>query len=151
MVLNWYTKTIVGHYAGLRCTTQHGLLALDMAVNRQFPHGTREQTLSLMNDHGCQPTSVAFMRARGTLGIQQAFTSDYNPKGNADTERVTRTLQAECLWLKEWTCPSVLIQALEAWIDDDNAHDLHSALGYKPPREFEREYYVSHGTQLPAA
>jgi putative transposase len=36
VVLDWYTKTIVGHYAGRPCTAQHWLLALDMAVNRRF-------------------------------------------------------------------------------------------------------------------
>jgi hypothetical protein len=66
---------------GRRCTAPHWLLALDMAVNRQFPHGAREHTLSRLSDHGCQPTSTAFMRACGTLGIQQAFTSYNNPKG----------------------------------------------------------------------
>jgi putative transposase len=61
--------------------------------------------LFLGSDNGCQPTSVAFMRACSTLGIHQAFTSDNNPKGNADTERVMRTLKEECLWLQEWTSP----------------------------------------------
>jgi hypothetical protein len=44
-------------------------------------------------------------------------------------------------------------------VDDDDRerncllteHYLHSALGYKPPRQFEREYYTSHGTQFTAA
>jgi putative transposase len=149
--LDWYTKTIVGHYAGLRCTAQHWLLALDMAVNRQFPDGAREQTRSLMSDNGCQPTSTGLRRACGTLGLQQALTSDNNPKGNADTARVRRTLKDECRWLKDWTCPSELIQALEAWIADDNEHYLHSALGYKPPRQYERDYYASHSTPFVAA
>jgi putative transposase len=151
VVLDWYTKTIVGHYAGMRCTAQHGLLALDMAVNRQFPEGVQGKGLSLMSDNGCQPTSTAFMRACGTLGIQQAFTSYNNPKGNADTERVIRTLKEECLWLQEWTCPFTLASALETWLKDYNEHYLHSALGYKPPRQFEREYHPSHGTQFVAA
>ena len=73
--LDWYTKTIVGHYAGMQCTAHHWLAALDMAVSRQFPHGVQGQALSLMSDNGCQPTSTAFMRACGTLGLQQAFTS----------------------------------------------------------------------------
>jgi putative transposase len=94
---------------------------------------------------------VAFMQACSTLGLQQTFTSDNHPKGNADTERRMRTLKEECLWRHEWTCPVTLIRALGTWIEHYNAHDLHSALGYKPPRAFEREYYVSHGTQLPAA
>ena len=65
-----------------------------------------------MSDNGCQPTSMAFMQACSTLGIQQAFTSYNNPKGNADTERVMRTLKEECLWLQEWTCPFTLARAL---------------------------------------
>jgi putative transposase len=76
-----------------------------MAVNGQFPDGARGQGVSLMSDNGCQPTAQAFMAACRTLGIQQAFTSDNNPKGNADTERVMRTLKEECLWLQEWATP----------------------------------------------
>jgi putative transposase len=80
------------------------------------------------------------------LGVQQAFTSYNNPKGNADTERVLRTLKEECLWLHEWTCPVTLASDLETGIADYNEHYLHSALGYEPPRQFEREYHLSHGT-----
>ena len=122
-----------------------------MAVNRQLPAGARGQGLSLRSDHGCPPTSTAFLQACGTLGIQQAFTSDNHPKGNADTERVMRTLKEECLWLQEWTCPFALMTALERGIAASNAHHVHSALGYKPPRQFERAYDLSHGTQFPAA
>ena len=104
-----------------------------------------------MRDNGCQPISVAFMKACSTLGVYQAFTSYNNPKGNADTERLMRTLKEECLWLREWTCPLELFEALTRWINQYNEHYLHSALGYKPPRQFERAYHSSHGTQLPAA
>jgi putative transposase len=151
VVLDWYTKMVVGYHADLRSTARHWLAALDMAVNRQFPHGVRGKGLSLMSDNGCQPTSVAFMQACSTLGIHQTFTSYNNPKGNADTERMMRTLKEECLWLHEWTCPFTLASALETWIEDYNTHYLHSALGYKPPRQFEREYHISHGSQFVAA
>jgi putative transposase len=151
LVLDWYTKTIVGYYAGVQCTAQHWLAALDMAVNRQLPEGAQGQGLSLMSDNGCQPTSVAFMQVCSTLELHQVFTSYNNPKGNADTERVIRTLKEECIWLQEWNCPLTLIRAFESWIAHDNEHYLHSALGYKPPRQFEREYHLSHGTQFTAA
>jgi putative transposase len=151
VVLDWYTKKIVGYEVGLRCTTQQWLAALDRAVNRQFLGGARGQGLSLMSDNGCQPTSMAFMQACNILGIHQVFTSYNNPKGNADTERVIRTLKEECLWLHEWTSPVTLARALGRWMDDYNEHYLHSALGYKPPRQFERDYHLSHGTPLPAA
>jgi transposase InsO family protein len=100
-VLAWYTKAIVGHDARLRCTALHWFAALDRAVTDQFPAGARDKGLALLSDHGGQPTSTAFIRARGTLGSQQAFTSDHNPTGNPDTARVMRTLNEECLWLKE--------------------------------------------------
>jgi putative transposase len=151
VVLDWYTKTIVGYSAGLQCKTHDWLLALDMAVNRQFPEGVRGQGVSLMSDNGCQPASMAFMQACGLLGIDQAVTSYNNPKGNADTERVMRTLKEECLWLREWTCPFALVRSLEAWFDYDNEQYLHSALGYKPPRQFERDYYASHSPPFVAA
>jgi putative transposase len=69
VVRDWYTKAIVGSHADLRSTAQHGLAALDLAVNRQLPDGAQGQGLRLMRDNGGQPTSVAFMQACSTLGI----------------------------------------------------------------------------------
>ncbi len=76
-----------------------------MAVHQPCPKGARGEGRSLMRDHGCQPTSPACMAAYRTLESQQAFTRDHNPQGNADTERVIRTRQEECLWRQAWTCP----------------------------------------------
>jgi putative transposase len=151
VVLDWYTKTIVGYYAGLQCTARHWLAALDMAVNRQFPDGARDRGLSLMSDNGCQPASIAFMETCSTLGIHQAFTSYNNPKGNADTERMIRTLKEECLWLREWSDPSQVISTLGSWIEDYNEHYLHSALGYKTPRQYERNDHSRHSPPFAAA
>ena len=57
-----------------------------------------------MRDHGFQPTPLAFMPARRSWEMHQAFTSDNHPKGNADTERFMRTLKEECVVTpKIWT------------------------------------------------
>jgi putative transposase len=61
VVLDWYTKVIVGYDAGIRCTVKHWLAALDMVLIRQLPLRVREQKLSLMCDNGSQPTSRAFI------------------------------------------------------------------------------------------
>jgi len=37
------------------------------------------------------------MRDMATLGIEQIFTSYDNPKGNAETERVMRTIKEEII------------------------------------------------------
>jgi putative transposase len=151
VVLDWYTKKISGYYAGMQCRSKHWLEALDMAVNRQFPDGVREQLLFLMSDNGSQPTSISFMKACHDMEINQTFTSYNNPKGNADTERVFRTMKEELIWLREWTSPFELADALGKWIEYYNGKYLHSALGYKAPIKFEEEYQNSQVTLLARA
>jgi putative transposase len=41
VVLDWHSKKVVGHYAGLQARAWHWLVALNRAVNRQFPHAPR--------------------------------------------------------------------------------------------------------------
>jgi len=140
VVLDWYTKKVVGYYAGLQCKAKHWLEALDMAVNAQFRDGVRDQGLSLMSDNGCQPTSLSFIKACSDLGIRQAFTSYGNPRGNADTERFFRTMKEELLWLGEWTSPFELMNEIGKWLPGYNESYLHSALGYRTPNQMEAEY-----------
>ena len=148
VALDWYTKKIVGYYAGMQCRSRHWLEALDLAVSRQFHYGVSGNCLSLMSDNGSQPTSIAFMKACRAMGIHQAFTSYNNPEGNADTERVFRTMKEELLWLREWDSPFQLADTLNDWIEDYNMYYLHSVLGYKGPAKFEEEYQNSHISNL---
>ena len=60
LVLDWYSKKVVGHYAGLQAKSCHWQEALDKAVNRQFPDGARNHNLHLMSDNGSQPTALRF-------------------------------------------------------------------------------------------
>ena len=151
IVLDWYTKKIVGHHTGHRAVTRDWLNALDMGINRQFPDGVRSHTLHLMSDNGSQPTSTTFMKVCSHLGVHQAFTSYNNPKGNADTERMMRTLKEELLWLREWKHADEIDVALTAWVDYYNGSYLHSTLGYRPPNKFEETYNTSHKTLLETA
>jgi transposase InsO family protein len=151
IVLDWYSKKIVGYYSGLECRSKHWLEALDMAFNRQFPDGIRGNRLFLMSDNGSQPTSVSFMKTCGALDINQAFTSYNNPKGNADTERMFRTMKEELLWLHEWISPFDLADTLGRWITYYNDNYLHSALKYKSPNKFEQDYRNSQLTLLVTA
>lgn len=150
LVLDWYTKKIVGHYAGIQAKTWHWLVALNAAVQQQFPDGVKDHGLSLMADNGCQPTAVAFMHACRAMGITQAFTSYNNPKGNADTERLMRTLKEELVWIHEWKSPVEFIEALEEWVKKYNQEYLHSALQYQTPMAFEQQH-SAHRTQLQTA
>lgn len=150
-VLDWYTKKIVGYSAGVECRSRHWLSALEEAVNREFPDGVKERGLSLMSDNGSQPTSVAFMRSCREMGIKQAFTSYGNPRGNADTERVFRTMKEELLWLREWHSPFELVDALGKWVESYDRSYLHSSLGYRSPVKVEEEYHNHQLTLLAPA
>jgi transposase InsO family protein len=44
-----------------------------------------------------------------------------------------------------------MVESLERWIADYNEHYLHSALGYKTPRQFERDYHCGRSTQFARA
>jgi len=75
-----------------------------------------------------------FMKECSTLGIHQRFTSYNNPKGNADTERMMRTLKEELLWLQEWQCLGEIESVFSNWINYYNNEYLHSALGWRTPQ-----------------
>jgi putative transposase len=141
IVLDWYTKKIVGWDLALRSKTAEWRRALDMALNREFPNGVRDQGLHLVSDNGSQPTSVAFMRATGELGIDQIFTSYNNPKGNADTERVIQTIKQELIWVNEFGGYEEAREKFEQWVTRDyNQLYLYEKLGYRSPEEFEAWY-----------
>lgn len=137
IVLDWYTKKVVGHHVGLQSKSVDWIGALDMALNCQFPNGAKGHNLKLISDNGCQPTSIAFMKYCSITGVQQIFTSFCNPKGNAETERFMRTIKEECCWLQDWNSFDELKSELIEWIDFYNNNYLHSALGYKSPIEIE--------------
>lgn len=141
IILDWYTKKIVGWDMALRSKTAEWRRALDMAINREFPNGVRGQGLNLVSDNGSQPTSVAFMRATGELGINQIFTSYNNPKGNADTERVIQTIKQELIWVNEFKGYEEAREKFEQWVSRDYNHlYLYEKLGYRSPEEFEVWY-----------
>lgn len=141
VVLDWSSKKIVGYDLSLQSKTSDWLRALQRAVNQQFPDGIRETgKLQLVSDNGCQPTSVRFMAECRQLGIRQIFTSYDNPKGNADTERVIRTLKEDLIWPREWLTVDQLDTAVPWWIRQYNEDFPHSTLNYQTPQQFEASF-----------
>jgi putative transposase len=137
LVLDWYTKQIVGHFAGGYCRSQEWQQALELGILKKLPVGSLSAGLKLVSDNGCQPSSIAFQKACKLLDVEQIYTSYNNPKGNAETERLMRTMKEECLWLSEWTSFEQLREALNNWINFYNREYPHSALDYRSPDEFE--------------
>lgn len=143
VVLDWYTKKIVGWNLSLRSRSLEWREAMDLAIQREFPEGVRGNELKLVSDNGSQPTSTSFMRDMSLFGIEQIFTSYDNPKGNADTERVMRTIKEELIWLNEFGSIEEARESIRNWIINDyNRFYVHSSLGYLSPEEFQLKYYI---------
>lgn len=142
IVLDWFTKEIVGWSLALRSRTEEWRDALEEAVQKEFPQGVKDQGLKLISDNGTQPTSTSFMKTMSTLSIKQIFTSYDNPKGNAETERMMRTLKEEVVWLNEFESLEEAKEKIGNFIENEyNTRYVHSALGYLSPQEFKDKYF----------
>lgn len=143
VVKDWGSKKITGWSLSPTSRTDDWLEALQGALNAQFPEGVRESDspLQLVSDNGCQPTSTRFMAACSVLGLQQIFTSYNNPKGNADTERVIRTLKEDLIWPRHWTSYQQLHDALAHWVTQYNTDYPHSAIHHLTPQQYEDQHH----------
>ena len=91
------------------------------------------------------------MKACSNLKVEQVFTSYNNPKGNADTERMIKTMKEELLWLREWKSERELSNEPDKWIEYYIRSYLHSAHGLHTPAQVEEEYYRNYYSHLNAA
>lgn len=151
VVKDWYTKKIVGHYTGEQSKSLHWQIALERAVLKQCSDGSRGKRISLMSDNGCQPTSESFMAKCSVLGIRQVFTNYSNPKGNADTERVIRTMKEEVAHPREHLTIFSVEKSVNEWVEFYNRIYPHSSIGYKAPEQFEKEFFNQQKIPLAAA
>ena len=141
VVLDWYTKKIIGFSISTRSRAHEWLDAIHMACNQQYPDGIlrKNPDLFLISDNGSQPTSETFMRACSVMEIKQIFASYNNPKGNADTERVIRTIKHDFVWVREFTSPGDFTVQFDNWIKRYNTDRPHSTISYRTPCDFEKE------------
>lgn len=145
VVIDWGTKKLLSAHMSLTSKTADWIAALNEAVNLQFPEGIKDAACipELVSDHGCQPTSTAFFKACSELGIHQIFASYSNPRGNADTERVIRTIKEDLVWTREFDSVAAFEIALKRWQRAYNEDYPHSSLGYMTPYEYERWFKAS--------
>lgn len=144
IILDWYTKKIVGYSISTKSKTNDWLDALNNACDNQFPQGilSKKQNLHLISDNGSQPTSQKYMQACSVMEIKQIFASYNNPKGNADTERVMRTIKEDFVWTRDPSSPDEFIDQFKQWVEDYNNDYPHSSLKNQTPCEFEKEQLI---------
>jgi putative transposase len=133
-VLDAFSRKVIGWALSRWLDTTVALQALDRALaSRMVPPG-----LIHHSDQGVQYAAAADVERLEAHGIQISMAAVGNPYENAQAESFFRTLKREEVYLKEYQTFEEAEANLARFIEKIyNAKRLHSALGYRPPSEFE--------------
>lgn len=133
IVLDVWSRKVVGWAMSPSLATPLVLAALEMAVRQRKPEGTVHHS-----DHGCQYTSVAFGQRLIDAGLKPSMGTVGDAYDNAMAESFFSTLECELIARTKFESRDQarreVFSFIEGWY---NPRRRHSALGYKSPNEFE--------------
>jgi putative transposase len=135
VVLDVWSRKIVGWSMSARMTTDIVLDALQMAVEQRGPDDVIHHS-----DQGCQYTSIEFGRRCQEAGVRPSMGSVGDCYDNAMCESFFATLECELLDRSAFASRTEAELAIFDFIEGFyNTHRRHSALGYLSPTAFERQ------------
>ena len=134
VVLDVWSRRIVGWAMATHLRTELVLEALDMAVWRRRPDEVIHHS-----DQGCQYTSIAFGNRCREAGVRPSMGSVGDCYDNALCESFFASLETELLDQTRFRTPTearlAVFEYIEGWY---NPHRRHSGLGYLSPMTYER-------------
>jgi putative transposase len=137
MVLDVYSRKIVGWAMATHLRTELILEALQMAVTQRQPG----RGVIFHSDRGCQYTSYAFGKRCREAGIMPSMGSVGDAYDNAMAESFFASLERELLSRRSFKTQAEARMAVFEWIEGwYNPHRRHSALGYRSPVNYERAH-----------
>jgi putative transposase len=136
LVMDVFTRRIVGWHLNRRCRAKEWLIALSNAVSVEFPDGTRGENLTLRMDNGCQPTSKLYIDTLNTCGITGEWIGFNCPEQNAHIESLIGTLKQDWLWLEDCDSFNDALNLCKKAVFEYNSEHPHSSLGFWSPNEF---------------
>jgi putative transposase len=134
VVLDAFSRRVIGWALDRHLTTALTLKALQQAL------ATRTVTADLVHhsDRGVQYAAADYVSLLIKHQIRISMSRPGNPYDNAKAERFMRTIKYEEVHLTEYETLTAARASISRFIDDVyNRKRLHSALGYRPPVEFE--------------
>jgi putative transposase len=146
VVLDAYSRRVIGW--ALDCSLEDDLTiaALNMAFRLRNPAAE----LTHHSDRGVQYASNDYTRLLGERGVRISMSRSGNPYDNATCESFMKTLKYEEVYRQEYRDLADARASIERFLEKVyNAKRLHSALGYRPPVEFERSLPVSCSASQP--
>ena len=136
MVLDVYSRRIVGWAMETHLRTELILAALNMAITQRRPRGVIHHS-----DRGCQYTSYAFGKRCRDAGVMPSMGSVGDAYDNAMAESFFASLEREVLDRRRFKSPAEAKMATFEWIEGwYNPHRRHSTLGYRSPMNYERAH-----------
>ncbi len=139
MVLDVYSRRIVGWAMETHLRTELIVAALDMALTQRRPSNVIHHS-----DRGCQYTSYAFGKRCREAGVMPSMGSVGDAYDNAMAESYFATLERELLNRRRFRSQAEARMAVFEWIEGwYNPHRRHSSLGYRSPVNFERAHQRS--------
>ncbi len=134
-LLDGYSRRCIGWALARYLDARLSLAALQMALQtRRFTPGQ----LIHHSDRGVQYACHDYVRVLQQNQIQISMSRSGNPYDNAKAERFMRTLKYEEVYLNDYDTFTEVMLSVQNFIEAVyNRKRLHSALGYRPPAEFE--------------
>lgn len=136
VVMDRFTREIVGWDLTLRGRGQEVKAVLDRALLERFPQGVRGAGLKIASDNGSAFLSDTVQDFAGLLEVELLRTRVRYPEGNGRCERLIRTIKEDEVWLNIYETFAEARDRIGAFIEFYNAERIHSALGYLSPRQF---------------
>ncbi len=135
VLMDAYSRRVVGWALSRRIESDLVLEALSQALSkRQPPAGWIHHS-----DRGVQYACREYVECLVGAGAQISMSAKGTPRDNAQAERLFRTLKEEEVYLHEYETFEESKQSIGQFIEAVyNEKRLHSALGYRPPNEFEQ-------------
>lgn len=139
VVLDVWSRRVVGWAMATHLRTELVLEALDMAVEQRRPTNVIHHS-----DQGCQYTSVAFGLRCREVGIKPSMGSVGDAYDNALCESFFATLECELIDRRRFQSQAEARMAVFDFIEGFyNPRRRHSALDYVSPVEYERKYALA--------
>jgi putative transposase len=137
VVLDAFSRKVIGWALADHLEASLAIEALDMALAARDP---QPDSLIHHSDRGVQYASNAYLARLNDRKIAVSMSRPANPYDNAKAESFMKTLKQEEVNARAYADIDDARRRIGAFIEDVyNAERLHSALGYKPPAEFEAE------------
>ena len=137
VVLDAFSRKVIGWALDDHLEARLAIEALDMALDARNP---APETLIHHSDRGVQYASIDYGRRLSARSIAISMSRVANPYDNAKAESFMKTLKTEEVNGKAYATLTHARRDIGRFIDTVyNTERLHSALGYKPPVEFEAE------------